>query len=111
MSGLYNEKVVIKNKGNANKHLVLKSQSDTLAIIDGTGISMVEWGNGLIHVNNLAYIDIIGFKVINSKANGIYAGSSNHIRVSQCKTYLGYLLPATKYYLCVHGVSKRSNGI
>ena len=24
---------------------------------------------------------------------------------------LGYLLPATKYYLCVHGVSKRSNGI
>jgi hypothetical protein len=87
MPGLYNEKVIIKNKGNTNKHLVLKSQSDTLAIIDGTGISLAEWGNGLIHVNNLAYIDIFGFKVINSKANGIYAGSSNHIRISNCKTY------------------------
>jgi hypothetical protein len=26
-------------------------------------------------------------------------------------TYLGYLLLATLMYLCVHGVSKRSNGV
>ena len=87
MPGLYNEKVVIKNKGNSNNHLVLKSQSDTLAIIDGTGIQMNESGNGLINMNKLSFIDIIGFKVTNSTANGIYASSSDHIRVSDCKTY------------------------
>jgi hypothetical protein len=31
--------------------------------------------------------------------------------VSRYIDIIGYLLPATKYYLCVHGVSKKSNGI
>jgi len=87
MPGVYNEMIALKNNGNSINHLVLKSQSDTLAIIDGTGITMDEWGNGLINMTALSYIDIIGFKVINSTANGIYADSSNHIRVSRCKTY------------------------
>ena len=87
MPGLYNEKVVLNNKGTADKHLVLKAQTDTLSIIDGSGFTMDEWGNGVITINNLSYIDIIGFKITNSTANGIFAGSSEHIRVSRCKTY------------------------
>jgi Secretion system C-terminal sorting domain/Right handed beta helix region len=86
LPGLYNEKVIINNGGNANQHLVIRSQTDTLAIIDGTGISMAEWGNGLIQVENLSYIHIIGFKVINSTSNGIYANGAHHITVSRCIT-------------------------
>ena len=86
MAGVYNEKVIVQHDGDANRHLTLQSKYDSLAIIDGTGIAMDEWGNGLIHIDGLSYIDVVGFKVTNSSSNGIYAHSSDHIRVRKCTT-------------------------
>jgi len=84
---MYNEQIRIRASGTKSNPLVIKSLHDTAAVIDGTGFIMSESGNGILAVKNAAYVNLIGFKVQNSVANGIYIGNCENIRVTRCKSY------------------------
>ncbi len=85
--GIYNERVHLTTSGTEGNPIVIKSLQDTMAVLNGIGFNMEEWGNGIFHASNVKHVEFIGFKIQNSTANGVLFVQSKHIRISKCKTY------------------------
>ena len=76
-NGTYNEQVWVKNSGSARKWIKFLAYPGDEVTIDGTGISMVinpngdRW-NGLFNIHGKSYINVSGFKFVNSEFAGFF---------------------------------------
>ncbi len=84
--GVYNEAIYFNRSGSAALgHITLKNYLDETPVLDGTGLT----DEGLLHLENIAYVNIIGFQLRNlttSKADttpaGIWvSGTSHHLEI------------------------------
>lgn len=88
-SGIYNEKVTVNVSGTAGAFITFQSYPGEMAVLDGTGITVPADDNGMIYVQNKAYLIIKGFEIRNYKTStknrvpiGIrLVGTSHHIEV------------------------------
>ena len=81
--GTYNEQVTPKNSGSISKYIVYTTYSGEMVTVDGTNglnIGMNLW-NGVFEIQNRSYLQISGFRVINSPAFGIQVSNSNNIKI------------------------------
>ena len=65
-AGTYNEKVIVKNSGAPGAYITFSAYSGETPIIDVSGISMNNYFEGGFTVYEKNYIQLLGFKVINS---------------------------------------------
>ncbi len=75
--GIYNEKVIVKNSGSPGKYITFAVYPGDIVTIDGTGISLPNW-YGLVNILGKNYINISGFKVINSEFSGIFVSKDDN---------------------------------
>lgn len=100
--GVYNQKVVIQQKGTAKKHISIKAYKGEKPVISGEGIAVTS-STALILVSEAKFVNVEGFEVRNlitntpwTEANGITvnAGSSsiniknNHVHHIQSQVLL-----------------------
>jgi hypothetical protein len=86
-SGTYNERVVFSKQGSAGSgYLTVQAESLLGVTIDGTGISY-SLGNGLVQMQNKAYIKLNGLRVKNTYAQGIRVDNSSNIEINNSYTY------------------------
>ncbi len=83
-SGVYNERVQIKNSGNQNNPITYIAFPGDTPVIDGTGITLDWWG-GLLDID-ADYITIQGLKLINSDFVAIFVSNSRNIIIKNNKT-------------------------
>lgn len=74
MGGNYNEKITITKSGSPGNYITFAPYPRQNATIDGTGISLDMW-EGLVRILGASYINISGFRIINSKFMGIMVTS------------------------------------
>ena len=72
--GIYNEKILINNSGSPGKVITFAAYPGDNVTIDGTGTPVEIW-DGLIQIFGSSYINISGFKIINSKFMGVMVTS------------------------------------
>ena len=88
-AGTYNEKVTINVSGTAGAYITFQSYPGETAVLDGTGITVPADDNGMIFVQDKAYLIIKGFEVRNYKTSttgrvpiGIrLVGTAHHIEI------------------------------
>jgi hypothetical protein len=73
--GTYNEQVNITTSGSPGKYITFAAYSGQSATIDGTNISLGNWG-GLVYIKGASYINFIGFNVVHSTFAGIMVTSN-----------------------------------
>ncbi len=71
--GIYNERVLIKNSGSPGSIITFAAYPGDSVTIDGTSASVEMW-DGLVQILGSSYIDISGFRIINSRFMGIFVG-------------------------------------
>ncbi|MFZ3167428.1 MAG: right-handed parallel beta-helix repeat-containing protein, partial [Candidatus Methanoperedens sp.] len=76
-AGTYNEQITVQNSGSAGKYITFMSYPGQTATVDGTGnIGMRNSRDGgLIQIWGKSYINVIGFKIINSEYAGLYVNT------------------------------------
>ena len=77
--GTYSERLVPSVSGTKGNVITIAAFAGETPLIDGTSISEDGWWYGLIHLNNLEYVKIMGFTVTNAKGQGIQANACNNI--------------------------------
>ncbi len=77
--GTYSERLIPTVSGKAGNVITIAALPRETPVIDGTSISENGWWYGLIHLNNLEYVTIEGFKVMNAGGQGIQANDCAHI--------------------------------
>jgi hypothetical protein len=83
-AGTYVERLNIPTSGTASAYITFRNYSGERPVIDGQ--KTLPSGNGLIFLNNKAYIQLIGLTTLNSQFYGIQAtGGSHHILVQDCE--------------------------
>jgi hypothetical protein len=75
--GIYNEKVIVQNSGSSGKYITFAAFPGDIVTIDGAGISLPNW-YGLVNILGKNYINISGFKVINSEFSGIFVSKDDN---------------------------------
>lgn len=76
-NGTYNEQVWVNNSGSASKWIKFSAYPGDDVTIDGTGISMIvnsngdRW-NGLFNIHGKSYINVSGFRFVNSEFSGFF---------------------------------------
>ncbi len=90
-SGTYSERLIPLNSGSSGQYITYAAQVGAEVIIDGAAITMPDYENGLVHIEDLNYIKISGLQVHNAGPNqnnsGIYLDNSNNITIEKNKTY------------------------
>lgn len=77
--GTYSEKVTFTADGTVSSRIVFQNVSGQSPVIDGTGITVTA-GDGLVVLNAVAYMDLNGFEVRDSGAEGVaVVGESHHL--------------------------------
>jgi hypothetical protein len=88
--GTYNELVTITHSGSASAgYLTLQSAPGQMATIDGTGLGVPQGQQGLITLQNVSYVRVIGLQLQNYTSNsaslvplGLYIyGAGDHIEI------------------------------
>ncbi len=70
MNGVYNEMVIFNNPGSADGgYITLQNYPGHTPVIDGSGLTL-EGEPGLVVIENMAYIRLIGFEIRNLMADG-----------------------------------------
>jgi len=83
-AGQYRERLSIVASGTASSYITFRNHPAERPLIDGQ--KTLPSGNGLIFLNNKAYVQIIGLAIVNSKYYGVQAsGGSHHILVQDCE--------------------------
>ena len=77
--GIYNEHLIPTVSGNTGNVITIAALPGETPVIDGTSIFKDGWWYGLIHLNNLEYVTIEGFKVMNARGQSIQANKCAHI--------------------------------
>lgn len=70
--GTYNEQVTFGVSGTAGNIITLRNYTGETPIIDGTGLAITD--DGLIEIEDHAYITIDGFTITNGMQDGTYGG-------------------------------------
>jgi len=86
--GVYNEMLHPQNSGTANAYITFVNYNNEEVTIDGTGIAL-QW-QGLIDVQDVSYIKVVGLRVINSTDDGIYVKNADHVEIRDNYTYDTY---------------------
>lgn len=68
--GTYNENVVVKHSGSAGNYITFSSYPGEQATIDVSGVGMSSEIEGGFTISEVSYIQVIGFRVINSRSTG-----------------------------------------
>lgn len=88
--GTYNELVTVTHSGSATAgYITLTSAPGQTATIDGTGLGIPQGQQGLVTMQNVSYVRVVGLQLQNYTSNssslvplGIYvAGSGDHIEI------------------------------
>ena len=93
--GSYGEFVVPTRSGKPGKMITLKSYPGEIAKIDGSDLYIKGWGNALVQVNNIDYMQFENLHIChahdsenNTDPEGIYiTGTSGNITFRGCKVY------------------------
>ena len=93
--GSYGEFVVPTRSGKPGKMITLKSYPGEIAKIDGSDLYVKGWGNALVQVNNIDYMQFENLHIChahdsenNTDPEGIYiTGTSGNITFRGCKVY------------------------
>ena len=93
--GSYGEFVVPTRSGKPGKMITLKSYPGETAKIDGSDLYIKGWGNALVQVNNIDYMQFENLHIChahdsenNTDPEGIYiTGTSGNITFRGCKVY------------------------
>ncbi len=88
--GIYPERVVPRNSGSPNNHIVYAAYPGDTVNIDGADIEVPEWG-GLFDITEKNYIRVSGLRVMNAGPNphnpGIQADTASHIIIEYNYVY------------------------
>lgn len=90
-AGTYNEKVTINVSGTAGAAITFQSYPGETAVLDGTGLAVPNADNGMVYIQNRAYVIVKGFEIRNYKTStknyvpiGIrITGTSHHIEIRE----------------------------
>lgn len=86
-SGIYNERIVPNNSGSSGKYITYTAYPGDIVTIDGTGMSF-GYTQGLVHIENINYIKILGLRIENSVYTGIQVrGNCDHIIIKDNYVY------------------------
>ena len=93
--GSYGEFVVPTRSGKPGKMITLKSYPGETARIDGSGLYIKGWGNALVQLNSIDYMQFENLHIChahdsenNTDPEGIYiSGTSGNITFRGCKVY------------------------
>ncbi|MEN9563188.1 MAG: hypothetical protein RIR73_1432 [Chloroflexota bacterium] len=111
--GVYNEKVTINVSGAVGAYITFQNYPGEKAILDGTGITVPMADNGMIYINNKAYLVIKGFEIRNYKTStknivpiGIRVlGKSHHIKIRNNRIHHIEHNGTTKNGTDAHGIA------
>lgn len=93
--GTYHEKVIVKNSGAAGNYITFSSYPGETAVVDVRDIKMENYHEGGFTVNQKSYVQIVGFRIVNSNSTdnggfGIVCVQSDHCNVKNNQTYNTY---------------------
>ncbi|NJL31908.1 MAG: hypothetical protein HC898_09895 [Phycisphaerales bacterium] len=90
--GVYHEKVVLRRSGAPDNPITIAA--DPLAkgqvVIDGRGLLPKDNWEGLLVLDKVAHVELVGLSIINSNHAGVFARESNYLvvrGVSTCDTW------------------------
>jgi hypothetical protein len=90
-AGTYPEQVIPQNEGSADNYITYAAYSGETVTIDGADLSLPEYETGLFVLEDLSYVKISGFRVMNAGPHennaGIYVDNAHHIIVENNYTY------------------------
>jgi len=86
MEGVYKDQLEINRSGTDGAPITIMAYPGDTVTIDGEGLLIDNW-DGLIRINNQAYIRVSGFNVINSSSMGIFADGSEYITIDNNYVY------------------------
>jgi hypothetical protein len=69
-NGTYNEKINVKNSGSQGNYITFSVYPGDNVTIDGMGIPVLYW-DGVVQIRGSSYINISGFRIINSMFMGV----------------------------------------
>jgi len=69
MTGVYNETATFPRSGSAGAYIVLQAYPGNTPVLDGTGLP-ISGETGLVVIENVSYVKVIGLEVRNLKAGG-----------------------------------------
>ena len=85
--GTYHERVFPQHSGTADAYIVYANYPGETVTIDGTGIEWAGSWNGLFDLYDNSYIQINGFRVINSHFGGIWIDNCTGIVIQNNYTF------------------------
>jgi len=88
-AGTYNERVTPKNSGSPDNYITYTAYPEEEVIINGDGIS-IGWWNGLFDIDQKSYIKVSGFRIEDSRYNGIRIKESDNIIIEKNHMYHTY---------------------
>lgn len=93
--GVYNERVVVSRSGTAGNYITFSSYPGERATIDVNGVNMTAEIEGGFTMSEVSYVQVIGFRVVNSKSTGkggygIVCYMSDHCIIKDNYTYNTY---------------------
>ncbi|MBW8003700.1 MAG: DUF1565 domain-containing protein [Planctomycetes bacterium] len=90
-AGTYREQVIPGRSGRNGNYIEYRAYPGDRVTIDGRDISLPEWESGLIHIEEVSYIRVVGLRIINAGPHenscGIYVDNSSHIVIEKNYTY------------------------
>lgn len=90
-AGTYPEKVIPLNSGNAGNYINYAAYPGDTVTIDGAGIQLASYLDGLIYLTEISYIKISGLKITNAGPNinncGILLEDASYITIENNHTY------------------------
>ncbi len=100
--GTYNEKILIKNSGRPSNYITFAAYPGDNVTIDGMGISL-GLRDGLVQIDGSGYINLSGFRIINSKFMGVmvtrdyYETNSTPTNITIEKNYISNIASSAIY--------------
>lgn len=90
-SGTYNEIVRFPRSGRADAWITLMAQPGHAVTIDGAGLSIPDYWEGVVTIADVSYIRVQGLRVEHSGYTGIIANRTSFVEILNNQTYDTYL--------------------
>ena len=85
-AGTYYEKVIVRNSGTADKRINFMPLPKHKVTVDANGKAM-DYFQGVFTLSNVSYVNVSGFRLLNSKQFGAVAYKAHHINLKHNYTY------------------------
>lgn len=86
-SGSYAQQLHITQSGQPGAPVTFSAYPDELVTLDGNDVSDTPYWSGVVWLDNVAYVNVIGLRVINAPGAAILVYGSDHIRIAGNSTY------------------------